>query len=705
MNPTILRRRVEKTLPYIALGLYVGITFLAMVTTPAHGQTATPPLTVGGKTEPEALTSPSAADARKYLEKIPGSTALVEESELREGRAATVKDMLDYVPGVFAQPKYGQEDARLSVRGSGLSRNFHLRGMRLLLDGVPVNQADGAGDFQEIDPLAMRYVEVYKGANAMQFGAVGLGGAVNFVSPTGRSHSGYLLRQEFGSFETSRTQMAAGGALGAFDYYLTPTYSHSEGYRDHTDQDYSRLNGNVGYRFGDGAETRFYFIANSLNQKIVNSLTRADALARPQSALEGNFGNIKHNTKRDINSIRMANKTTWLTDSGEVTVGAYVAHKDLFHPVIFNQNFGIVIENEEQNYGGYARWALQGQIAGMQDELLLGVNYFGGINKAQTFNYSGVNKGALRSSGEEKSNNVEVYADNSLYVRPDVAFVTGLQGSFAERNLVDLKLDDGNDSGSRDYLNFNPRIGLRWDYAPKQQAYTNLSWASEVAPFSELNPSSSTAGLHPLKAQKSITLEAGLRGQHQSLAWDVAVYRAWITDELQLVSISGTDEARNIPKTIHQGVEAGGEWSFLQDAIAKGDRLALRGAYTFSDFRFDGDTAFRDNELPGAPRHYIRTELRYTHANGWFAGPNIEWVPQAYFVDNANTTKTEPYALLGMKAGYEYSRQLRLFLDGRNLLNKTYISNVSVASTATATSALFNPGDGRAIYAGLEWRF
>ena len=89
------------------------------------------------------------------------------------------------MPGVFVQPKWG-EDSRLSIRGSGLSRNVHGRGVQLLMDGViPITTADGGSDFQEIDPTAYRYIEVYKGANALRYGANQLGGAINFVMPTG----------------------------------------------------------------------------------------------------------------------------------------------------------------------------------------------------------------------------------------------------------------------------------------------------------------------------------------------------------------------------------------------------------------------------------------------------------------------------------------------------------------------------------------
>ena len=68
------------------------------------------------------------------------------------------------------------------------------------MDGIPINTADGFGDFQEIDPTAYRYVEVYKGANALRFGASSLGGAINFVTPTGRDADLFGASADIGSF-------------------------------------------------------------------------------------------------------------------------------------------------------------------------------------------------------------------------------------------------------------------------------------------------------------------------------------------------------------------------------------------------------------------------------------------------------------------------------------------------------------------------
>ena len=168
-----------------------------------------------------ALAVLSAQQALTEINNTPGGVAIVPAAAYRNSTVAnTIKDILDYVPGVFAQPKWG-DDTRLSIRGSGLSRNFHLRGVQLYMDGIPINTADGYGDFQEIDPTAYKYVEVWKGANALQFGANSLGGAINFVIPTGRDPWPNGVSADMGAFGFKRLQANAGGANGPWDGFVT----------------------------------------------------------------------------------------------------------------------------------------------------------------------------------------------------------------------------------------------------------------------------------------------------------------------------------------------------------------------------------------------------------------------------------------------------------------------------------------------------
>ncbi|MFO7159844.1 Plug domain-containing protein, partial [Enterococcus faecium] len=86
----------------------------------------------------------------------------VVSSESYENRFAQgFSDTLRNVPGVLAQKRFGEE-SRLSIRGSGIAQSFHQRGVLFAQDGVPFADADGFSDFQGIDALSARYIEVYK---------------------------------------------------------------------------------------------------------------------------------------------------------------------------------------------------------------------------------------------------------------------------------------------------------------------------------------------------------------------------------------------------------------------------------------------------------------------------------------------------------------------------------------------------------------
>lgn len=58
-----------------------------------------------------------------------------------------------------------------------------------------------------------------------------------------------LLAIDGGSFGTVRGQAQMSRVLGDFDFLINGTFSHADGYRNHSDTDYTQINGNFGYRF------------------------------------------------------------------------------------------------------------------------------------------------------------------------------------------------------------------------------------------------------------------------------------------------------------------------------------------------------------------------------------------------------------------------------------------------------------------------
>lgn len=642
-----------------------------------------------------ALTSPDTAEARAEIQRTPGAVSVVPGSAYQSSTpATTIKDVLDYTPGVIAQPKWG-EDTRLSIRGSGLSRNFHLRGVQLYMDGIPINTADGYGDFQEIDPTAYRYVEVFKGANAMRFGANSLGGAINFVMPTGYDAAAFGARLDFGSFGFRKAAVSSGGVYGAADYFINVTAQEWDGYRDHSDGESLRGTMNLGYRLSRDVETRFYLNASNVDQRIPGSVTKSAALTDPKAAA---IANVVNDQKRDIDTFRIANKTAMrLSENTMLEAGAFFNDRHLMHP-IFQW-----LDYEYEDYGGFTRLTDERRIGGFKNRMIAGVQLHYGVVDARQFVNAGGFKGAPTVWNEDRSGNVAVYLENSLYVLPSVAVVTGTQFLHAERDRDDKFLSNGDQSGNKSFDLWSPKVGLLWDVDRTWQVFANISRSAEVPSFGE--NSFASPAFSDVKAQRATTYEIGTRGRREDYTWDFAIYRANIDDELQCITVVvGQCTVTNADKTVHQGVEVGFGLALLKGIAARGsdpDALWLNTAYTFSDFHFDNDRDFGDNEIPGAPRHYLRAELLYKHPSGIYAGPNVEWVPDAYYVDNRNTLETEAYAIWGAKVGYEGER-FTAYLEGRNLSDEHYIASASIATQAGALNPLFEPGSGRAIYGGVS---
>ncbi len=675
---------------------------------------AAPPATSAALTAPEdprpavgarsgSLSVPTTAEATAEIQRTPGAAEVVPDTAYKASTpAANIKDALNYVPGVFVEPKWG-DDARLSIRGSGLSRNFHLRGIQLYMDGIPINTADGYGDFQEIDPTAYRYLEVYKGANAMRFGANALGGAINFVMPTGYDANLFGARVDVGSFGFHKLAVSSGGVSGAVDYFITGTWQEQEGFRDHSDGESLRGSLNIGYRLSSAIETRFYLNASDVDQRIPGSVTRQAALSDPKTAAAPN---VLNDWQRNIDTLRIANKTTMrLLPGTTLELGAFNVDRHLMHP-IFQW-----LDYRYDDYGGFARITDERRIGGLANRLIAGVNlHYGTIDTKQYENIGG-QKGLIQANSDDEAGNVSAYLENHLYVTPDVALVAGVQFLHATRDRRDFYLADGDGSGSTEFNLWSPKAGIVWDVDRAWQVFANVSRSAEVPSFGESVSGPPFLGLPTIpftdiRAQRATTYEIGTRGSRSDFTWDFAAYRSEIDNELMcFYSAFGNCNVSNADETIHQGLEIGFGAAVLQSLFADGptpDKLWLNTAYTFSDFHFDNDATFGDNELPGAPRHVLRAELLYKHPSGIYLGPNIEWVPEAYFVDSANTLKTADYAIWGAKIGFDNGGPVTAYIEGRNLGDEAYIASASIIDRANAGSMLFEPGTGRAIYGGVQ---
>ena len=669
-----------------------GALALTLLSTTALAETPTVTVTAPAS---GSLSVPSVAAQKTAIEKTAGSIGFIDNTKLKDRYTANLHDVLQDSPGVFAQTRYGQE-MRLSVRGSGLGRSFHTRGIEILQDGIPTNLADGSGDFYQIDPLSLRSTEIYKGGNGLFYGSSTLGGAINFVTPTAyTATSPYALQMEGGSFDTKRIHGEASQKFGAFDAFASGTVTRADNFRDHEKTNAEVFNGNIGYRINSDVETRFYGGIYNIDQELPGALTLSQALNNPEqasaSALSGDQGRI-------VKTERVANRTSFNLGTAKLDFDTWFIHKDLFHPIFQ------VIDQDGITYGAGPRLTVPSQIFGMRNELLLGSRYFGGYNKARQFQNIGGETGAQTLNARQRADNFDVYAENRLWVTPEWALMTGAKAFRSTRDYTDkggLALNPNAKSDSESYLGFNPKIGVLWQAKPDIQAFANLTRSEDVPDFSDLSQTiGATQQFVNLDTQKAWTAELGTRGRHDIFGWDATIYHSQIRDELlQFTTGPGIPAATfNAGDTVHQGIELGTSLDLSP--------FKLSALWNYNDFHFDGDATYGDNDIAGIPKNIFRGEVKYTDPSGFYIGPNVDYAPDGAYADQANTLKTPGYTLVGLKTGIQLENGLHFYVDARNLTDEKYVSDIGVVRDARTTATnVFYPGAGRSVFAGVRYEF
>lgn len=694
MNPSTLRHPMAAARNPIPRRLRLAPLALACLAAVAHADTPDTLDRIVVEGEAPALLAPLDLErARQRLDERPGATHLITEADLREGRAAHLADALRTAPGVVAQPRFGADEARVSIRGSGLQRTFHGRGLMLLQDGAPINLADGSFDMQSVEALAARYVQVWRGASALEYGAASLGGAIDFVSLTGRDVDGVGGRVEAGSFGQTRGQAMAGTAGGAWDGFASLTASVQDGYRDNARQETWRLFSNLGLDLGAGARARLFLTRVDSRSALPGALTLAQFREDPRQA---NASSVALDQRRDFVMDRIGLQFAGQAGAqGEWSVSAFHARKDLDHPI-----FQVLIVDTRDS-GLDLRW----RHGGGEGRRLLqaGIGFVEGDTLDERFVNLGRGPSALRRGprtalSDQTARTLSGFVELQQPVGPRTTVVAGTHWAEASRRSRDLFQAAGVDrSFQRSYRQLSPKLGLRHGLADGVEAYGNLSRSFEPPSFGEL---AGGPGITLVDAQRADTVELGVRGRLSTLELDAAVYRGRLRNQLLALNDDQGNPLGtvNAGRTLHQGLELGARWRFATQA-------SLRATALVNDFRFRDDPVYGNNRLAGLPRSQLRLGPRWQVAGNLWVEPELEWAPQSMFVDHANTFRVPGYRLLNLRAGGDVGTGWRWFAEARNLTDRAWIATTGVVADARGLDGAYVlPGDGRSLHLGLEWR-
>ncbi len=678
--------------------------------TPAESQ----PLVLEPSLVP-SITSPTSPSVHT------GGISSLDQEMLSQILPRTLEDIVQFSPGVSAQSRAG-DDVFLSIRGSGLQSIVFTkaRGTDLLLDGIPVNSADGNFDYSLISPLDARTVDIYRG-NTSPYGSNTLGGALNLVSATGHDLKGGRIRLDGGSFGFLRSSIAYGQVNGQQDFASRYTYQHQDGFRAYSSGNSHKLSFNLGHPWGETATNRLYFNFASVRQQVSLPVTQQVVNTDPSKA-----GDLNPVTDPyfDVTTVRIADKLTFINGETVSEASLYYMYRDVDfrRPSMPPSNFLLGpgwLDATTHDVGAQFLTRHNGTLFDRKNVLSAGlrIGYMDGTERL--YPNIATRKGAKFADGDLNAWNGSLWFSNDHSLNEELSLIVGAQLSYAYRQYHDnLRRGASSISASKDYVGFSPKITLDWQFNEQSHLYASLGQSYEPPAFGDMiaipivPPPPQRIAFRKLDAQQATTLEMGTHGEMGRFRWEASIYRSWLDKEILRFddgTQTGNQVGRNANNTIHDGLELSllvRLWqSETNAAVRTPDQLSLRAAYTWNHYHFDGDRMFGDNKLAGIPTHTLFTELLYEHSNGIYLGVNLSGNLEKYAADNANTYFVKDHLLLGARAGW-HGERLSIFIDARNLTDESYVAALQNGTNLNGRdAAIFFPGAGRSVYAGIEWRW
>jgi iron complex outermembrane receptor protein len=655
--------------------------------------------------------------ARRALDRIPGAGNVVDMTQVGQGRVAGTADVLAYQPGISAQSA-GNEGVKVSIRGSGLNRapGAHASGLSVSLDGLPLT-GPGGTPYELLEPLWLSRVEVLRGANGFERGALALGGAINYITRSGRDTPGLELHYEGGARGYQKRGISLGGVHDAVDYFLAYTDTEYDGYQQHAAGKGKGAVANIGWQLTPDLETRFFLRYRETDHETPGRLTRAQIRNDPRAA---NPANLAIDARRpQPGSTWIGNTTTYTIDADSSLQAGLVYHK---YPMDLNESL-YRQQLDYANLNGTLDYRRRHALFGHDSVTTLGLRVThdldANVRETLRFSSNGYAAGTHTRDFEHYGTDSVLHLGNDLALSDTLRLQTGMALIHTRRD-VQVTWPATPERLSERQWDYAPRLGFTWQQTPQTQWFGNLSRSVEPAhPWSMIwgsnqyfaagNGASTGRQRAPVQLdnQTVTTLELGARGDSVLGRWELTGYYARLNHELLTVEVQPVPNLfiaeSNASPTVHRGIEAGLDSALWQGV---GGRLSLRQAYTFSDFRYRDDVRFGSNRLPGLPRHYYQAELRYDHPAGFYVGLNTEYASKM-FVDYANSYSAESHVIFGTRVGYDApGGRWQAWAELRNLTDRHYAATVTPGyDDAGKDAARSTPGDGRGVYAGVRWRF
>ncbi len=624
-----------------------------------------------------------------------------------------LSELLGAVPGLQIRDRQNfAQDLQLSVRGFGTRSTFGVRGVRLLIDGIPATMPDGQGQAATASLSSAKRIEVLRGPVAQLYGNAA-GGVVQVFTqdpPTTPEASYFGLTLGAGSYDQRQVGVSAGAGTETLGGLIDISRYSTDGYRDRSAAERTQINAKVVAR--PSTDTTVTGVFNSFNQPRAQDplgLTHAAFDQNPRQAIAAatTFNTLKKIEQQQAGILVEHRLSTSDSLNARVYTGTRKINQTLaFAGAAANSAGGVV--DLDRSYGGVGlSWSHKTAVNSLPLNWTVGVEADTLRETRRGFvNNNGVS-GATRRDEIDQAKNLDLFAQLDWTFAPDWQAMAGLRTSRVRFSVDDRHITPAspNDSGSVEYRNTSPVLGLVWHASDKMNVYANLGTGFETPTLAESAYRSGGTGPNfSLQASKSLQGEIGIKTRFDRHTLDLALFDARSKNE---IAPSTVENGRTIFQNV-DGVQRQGAEVSVKSAWGK---ISTRVAYTLLNARFNqsfvngqGATIRAGNKLPGVPKHSLFADVEYRPSDALSLGLESRLESKA-FVDDLNSDAAPGYAVFHARVGYSLrTGPTKMYLFGRvdNLLDKKYAGSLIIND---GNGRFFEPAAGRRLFVGLRTLF
>jgi iron complex outermembrane recepter protein len=642
-------------------------------------------------------------------DRVPFAITMLESADRHVATPAVdLQELLRRVPGVVVGNRHNLAmDTRVVVRGFGARSAFGVRGVRILLDGIPLTLPDGQAALTNVDPGSIGRVEVIRGPAAALYGNAA--GGVIALSTTEPPPDGMLeVRAAAGTYGTGdpgnlvRLQGNAGGTGVRDSWFVGLSHLATDGFRDYSSARRTGLNARYRRVVGErSAVTAILNVAVVPLAQNPGALPLDSAEQRPRMAWPQN---VSTGSSKEVSQAQGGAAFSHDLGPALVEAAAYGLGRSMDNPLPFGRYIRLA------RSGGGARVVMRAAddrptswTAGFEAQMQ-------SDDRVERDNIAGAMGGATYQDRVDRVASLAPFAFAQVDVHPRLAVRVGGRYDAVVFDSENRLGSAAADRSARRVLDaWSGSTGALFQLGTGVAAFGSLSTWFQTPTTTELinvppqpGEECCQTGFNPdLEPQDGWGWEAGLRGRTGPVAWEVTGFDLSVRNEIlpfQVEGVDGRDFYRNAGRSVHRGVEVGGN-----AGLGRGWGIGV--AYAYSGFRFDeqGDDALAGNRLPGIPPHRLDAWLSRT-AGVVTMELELEWVDRAP-VNDANTAFAPAYAIADVRAARQMAvagAMLEPFVAVTNVLDVRYSASVVINAFG---GRYHEPGPGRALLLGLRARF